>query len=115
MHPLNVHLRMLPAMLVGKEGACKTKKHMQQTRESQQAKGTHLVEESDQEDVEEYYMFKVTSKREEPIQVTVLMDQQEVVMEVDTGASLSLINVTRFARRGLIHAPLQYTDFTTTR
>ena len=37
-------------------------------------------------------MFKVSSKCEEPIQVTVLMDQQEVVMEVDTGALLSLIN-----------------------
>lgn len=55
--------------------SCKTNKHMQQTKEShqpQQTKGTHLVEKSNQEDAEQYYMFKVSDKRNEPIRVTVL-------------------------------------------
>ena len=123
MHPLNAHLRMQPVILVGKEATYR--KHVRQkgthngvSHQPQQAKGTHLVEESDQEDVEEYYMFKVSSKHEEPIQVTVRMDLKEVVMEVDTGASLSLINedtyITHFGkdRSSLQKAPVHLRTYT---
>jgi len=52
-------------------------------------------------------MFKVTSTREQPIRVTVLIEQQEVTMEIDTGASLSLINEDTWRRLGKDRSVLQ--------
>ena len=43
-------------------------------------------------------MFKVYSTREQPIQVTVLIEQKEVIMKIDTGASLSIINEERLGK-----------------
>ena len=47
----------------------------------------------DREPTKEYTLFKLSaSKRSHPFQVTVNVDSQDLAMDIDTGASLSLIS-----------------------
>ena len=48
-------------------------------------------------------MFKVSHGHEQPIQITLLIEQREVTMEIDTGASLSLINEDTLNRLGKVN------------
>ena len=48
-------------------------------------------------------MLKVSNGCEQPIRITLLIEQQEVTMEVNTGASLSLINEYTLKRLGKVN------------
>lgn len=52
-------------------------------------------------------MFKVSNTHEQPTRVTVSIEQQEVTMEIDTGASLSVINEDTLQRLGKNRYDLQ--------
>ena len=52
-----------------------------------------------------YALFQMSAPREAPILVTVMLDQAEVVMEVDTGASTSVMSESTSGRLGREAAP----------
>ena len=49
---------------------------------------THQLTAEDKQDETSYALFQLSAPRAASIQVTVMLDQAEVVMEVDTGASI---------------------------
>lgn len=55
-------------------------------------------------------MLKVSSTHEQPIRVTILTEQQEFTVEIDTGALLSLINEDTLLRLGKDQFNLQETQ-----
>ena len=60
----------------------------------QRKRNVHCVhDDMDIELTKEYKLFQLTAnKRSHPFQVTVNVDGQDLAMEIDTGASLSLIS-----------------------
>ena len=50
----------------------------------------HQLTAEDKQDETSYALFQMSAPREAPIMVTVMLDQAEVAMEVDTGASISV-------------------------
>ena len=57
---------------------------------------SHQLTAEDKQDETSYALFQMSALREAPIQVTVMLDQAEVVMEVDTGASISVMSESTF-------------------
>ena len=73
-------------------------------------KGMHQVtldEDGTQDDV--YRMYNLLGPQTNPIQVTVSIENQDVLMEVDTGASLSVISETTYKSLSSV-PPLQSTQ-----
>ena len=91
----------------GKQGhiakACRSKvKNLSKTKggkKHSQGSSQHahqLSVEDSQGEEESYALFKLSSPRAEPIHVTMTMDEAEVTMEVDTGASISVMSEHTF-------------------
>ena len=59
---------------------------------------THQLTAEDKQDETSYVIFQMSAPREAPIQVTVMLDQAEVAMEVDTGASISVMSESTFRK-----------------
>ena len=59
---------------------------------------THQLTAEDKQDETSYALFQLSAPREAPIQVTVMLDQAEVSMEVDTGASISVMSESTFSK-----------------
>ena len=59
---------------------------------------THQLTAEDKQDKTSYALFQMSVPREVPILVTVMLDQAEVVMEVDTGASISVMSESTFRK-----------------
>ena len=57
---------------------------------------THQLTTVDKQDETSYALFKLSAPREAPIHVTVMLNQAEVDMEVDTGASISVMSESTF-------------------
>ena len=71
---------------------------------------THQIANADHDTVsdtsESYELFELQETRSKPLVVTVKLDKAETEMEVDTGASLSLISQKTFIPCGpMSHAP----------
>lgn len=66
-----------------------------QQRSQQNRQPTHLLKEAENSDIDTdpaYPLFNVTHKSAKPLLVTVQLNQVPIDMEVDTGASVSLIS-----------------------
>jgi len=59
-------------------------------------KGTNFVIKAEHTEHHKYGMFNLSNNRVKPIEVTILVEQRTVTMEVDTGASLTVINENTF-------------------
>jgi len=92
--------------------ACKTR--IRQEKPDKQTKATHYVD--DMQDTTEpvdnsYDLFTLSSRGQEPILVSVTLNQTPVQMELDTGASLSLLNKPTFdVITSNTHTTLKATD-----
>ena len=56
--------------------------------------GTHLIQQapSDDSDTEKYYRFRLSAPAANPIEVTVHVEGKPLIMELDTGAAMSIIS-----------------------
>jgi len=90
----------------GKRGhilkACRSRKKSESRASTK--KGMHHVNVEETGKYQEYGMFNLSSDRTNPIEVTILIEQKSVVMEVDTGASLTVISENTFKQ---FEKPLQ--------
>ena len=66
---------------------------------------THQLTAEDKQDEMSYALFQMSAPRAAPILVTVMLNQAEVVMEVDTGASISVISESTFRKTWKGSAP----------
>ena len=69
----------------------------QTSKPDKKPRRTHQVDEEETEsyvsgDPDAYPMFNIQAKRSKPLLVTLQLNQQTLSMELDTGASLSIIN-----------------------
>ena len=74
-------------------------------------------ESSDDESSDDINLSEYEIRRKERIATNKKKFQEHLaaIKSAKTIKEVLSVYVTRFARRGLIHAPLQYTDFATTR
>ena len=75
---------------VCRSGDRQTMSHTQQI--SRRSFRAHNVTDGEEQGEPTYDLYHVESDRSEPVQVTVLLNQVEAVMEIDTGASVSIIS-----------------------
>ena len=81
--------------------------HRRKLQQESPKRGARQVQTIDQgivsdPEVEEFTMFKVGGKTHEPIVVTLGVNGQQLPMEVDTGAAVSVISTT--TRENLFHS-----------
>ena len=76
--------------------ACWSRKQSESSWNATGKKGTDFVIEAEHSKHHEYGMFNLSNNRVKPIEVMILVEQRTVTMEVDTGASLTVINENTF-------------------
>lgn len=105
-YPKNCHFKDAKCYACGKVGhlsrVCQTKKKESQTpsrkdKKSDTPQGTHLLEEEEntpggEQGTGAYFLFTLGSKRPAPYKVQLSVNGQTLEMEIDTGASLSVIS-----------------------
>ena len=69
---------------------CRAKKRLQQDKRKPDIKGTHKLTED--EDAKEYAMYHCQTEGSNSMVVNLLVNNAELAMEVDTGATLSIIS-----------------------
>ncbi len=67
-------------------------KHRRRNRGTQPPQTTHTLVEEPDDDAPVYTIFKLSGQSVGPLVVTMQVDQAELMMEVDTGAAVSLIS-----------------------
>ncbi len=81
----------------GKKGhiakACRSKKT---TPSSTQEKKATLKVQDEASDTPEYTLFNIIDQQSELLRTTLRVDEKDLLMEVDTGSSVSLISETTF-------------------
>ncbi len=63
----------------------------------------HLRDDEDKEEEEVYSMFKVSASKAKPLYVAIIAHRKTLEMELDTGASVSVISKATFIGRGKKH------------
>ena len=71
---------------------CRTHPHQQKRRKPTSHKTHHVGESKEAAESEEYSLFTVVGKNNKPITAVVTVNDMELTLEVDTGASRSLIS-----------------------
>ena len=85
---------------------CRAKKRLQQDKRKPDIKGTHKLTED--EDAKEYAMYHCQTEGSNSMVVNLLVNKAELPMEVDTGATLSIISETTIEAYGQKTEPQPY-------
>ena len=75
---------------------CRKKKRAAAKSEAKQEQAHHIMEDRSEDDSEEYTLHRVSSGTSKPLIVTVKLNSVDMEMEVDTGASVSIISEEKF-------------------
>ena len=87
---------------------CRKKKRVAARSEPKREQAHHITDNSDDDNDDEYNLYRVSSGSTKPLLVTVKLNSVDTEMEVDTGASVSIMSEEKFQQfRGSTSVTLQ--------